>query len=206
MWKAISQNNQSSISDAISYLLCILDLKIPDTLLQSSYIFKKIPTSDYVYIKPNSLSILKNYLEKIYSKSTKNNKNYAILGGNPFLNYSHCNHIITSRNKTPKTTCTSRAETPKILENKKKNEAHDRKGLIKAPKGENILKNSNGRLKRSQSSCKSHKKDTSSLHISGHKNKSPVVGIEVNKTNGNSNKLILYKEDLKKNVYITINL
>lgn len=155
--------------------------------------FKELNRDNYTYIKPNSLGLLKNYLESIYLKSIK--QNFCVFSEKnnnpdcPFL-------ILKPRTKTP--AANSRIGTPKLLEYKTKTSTS---GKTSPRISKKEIKTSDVRLKRSETShraCRSFSKDK--------KTKSPVIGIEVSSTNGKTNKLTLYKEDLKKKICIKINL
>ena len=201
MWKAISHQNHTTVPDAISYLLCILDLHIPDSLLHNSLVFHTIPCSDYAYIKPNSLSLLKNYLEHIYAQSSKNNY-YPV---NTQLEVSYPLQFATVCTKTPKTTTSSRAETPNKLGEFNRKQRNEKRTSPNVQK--HTGRPGEGRLKRSGSSTRNHSKDYSFLASHAERrNKSPVIGIEVSNPNGKSNKIMLYKEDISRKVCITINL
>ena len=204
MWKTISHQNHTTIADAISYLLCILDLHIPDSLLHKSLVFHTIPSSDYAYIKPNSLGLIKNYLEYIYGQSSKNNYS-QISAITPHLEESHHPHLGAIRMRTPKTTISSRAETPNKLIELNRRYRNEKKTSPNAPK--HIGRATDGRLKRSESNTRNYSKDSSVLASPAERrHKSPIIGIEVHNPSGKSNKLTLYKEDLSRKVCITITL
>lgn len=194
MWKTISKNHQTSLPDAISYLLCILDLSIPKSLLVNSMVFQYVPISDYGYLKPNSLSLLKNYLEFIYAKSSKSQNSLI----NPAMETPF--FISPPRVKTPKTTTPSRAETPKVPEFRRKIE---KKMDPKVPKSKSKI-----RLKRSVSGIgsKIHTKGFSVYGNCEKREKSPVISIETSTHAGKANKMVFYNEDTRQKVRITINL
>ncbi|OMJ70713.1 hypothetical protein SteCoe_31241 [Stentor coeruleus] len=189
MWGLISVDSHTTISDSVSYLLCLLDLKIPNSLLQSSIVFKYLPDNDYTYIKANSMELLKNYLESVYTK-TKQDQNFILQ--NSAKETPQPLQINNTKTKTPRTSF-SRAETPRMSEVRRKAPSFDKKLTPKVPKSGSGIKFSRGRLKRSESGSRTHSKEHSAVAVSNIKRKtSPVIDIELSKRNGSKNKLILY--------------
>lgn len=190
MWGLISADSHTTISDSISYLLCVLDLKIPTSLLQSSMVFKHLPDNDYAYIKANSMELLKNYLESVYTR-TKQDHNFILQ--NSAKETPQPLQVNNSRTKTPRTSFSSRAETPRMSEVRRKAPSFDKKLTPKVPKSGSGIKFARGRLKRSESGSRTHSKEHSAVAVSNIKRKaSPVIDIELSKRHGSKNKLILY--------------
>lgn len=136
MWTLISRNSQIHISDAFSYILSILDIPVPKSLLDSAKVFQEL-NSDFSYIRGNSTNLLKNYLEHIYSKSKK-------------LHFFVGNDLI--RMKTPKF---KEEGVGKVLGKEAKVEAiRKREG-----KERNLSAKAGSRLSRSKSNSKNHSRD-----------------------------------------------
>lgn len=182
MWNLTSKNSTTTIFDAISYLLCVLDFKIPASLIQNSIVFKGLPSNDFEYIKSNSMGLLKNYLENIYLKSTQD-CNFVMNNGKDLNCWS-----IRS-----KTSNSSRAQTPKMGEVRKKVGRLEKKLSPKVPKCSSGVKITQERIKRSESNSRCHSKEHSGVFITSEsRRKSPVIGIEVNNTSGKPKNLVLY--------------
>jgi hypothetical protein len=67
MWGLLSFNSLVHISDAFAYVLTVLDIEIPKSILKTGVVFKGIGTG-LSFVKENSMAFNRNYLEKLYEK------------------------------------------------------------------------------------------------------------------------------------------
>ena len=135
MWTLISRNSHVHISDAFSYILSILDIPIPRSLLDSAKVFQELK-SDLSYIRENSTNLLRNYLEHIYSKSKK-------------CNFMVGNDLVGMR--TPK----FKEEAGRVLAREGKSEG----GRKREGRERNSSAKAGNRLSRSKSNSKNHSRD-----------------------------------------------
>lgn len=163
MWKLINKNSLVHISDAFAYILCILDIEIPKSIISSSVVFKEL-NSDFSFIKLNSSGFVKNYLENLYAKSKESN--FAL--ANDFV-----------KTKTPK----SRDLPGKGQGLRRERENVEKRKSLKEARPKSALRTGAVRLKRSASNSRSHSKEMAGILITTDSNKKhPVIGIDISST------------------------